>query len=108
MNWIAKLGQNQQFVAAIAHFFFAGYVIMWFPHWWLALAITVAAAGKEFWYDRLNEHNPPQTTLDNVEDFAGYVAGAWITYLFVIAFSNVAHSIVTAIQVVEEMFVRLT
>ena len=85
VQWIAAFGQNIQAVAACAHFFAAGYLIFLFSGHalWAAVGITVYAAVKEFWFDAHYEANPPQTTLDNFEDFAGYAAGAWITYAIV-------------------------
>jgi hypothetical protein len=84
-NIIAKLGQNIQFVAACAHFFFAGYLVLLFPSHALlvAVGITVYASIKEFVFDARYESNPPQTWTDDIEDFAGYVAGAWVTFLVV-------------------------
>ncbi len=88
-NFIAKLGQNRQFVAGAAHFFFAGYLVMLTAMLWpsqilsVTLGITGFAAIKEFLFDAEYESNPPQTFLDNLEDFITYIAGAWSTYLIV-------------------------
>ena len=89
INFITGLGQSIQFVAFAAHFFAAGYLMMLVaflcPSWllWIALGITGLAAVKEYVFDAKYELNPPQTFLDNTEDFSGWVAGAWITYLIV-------------------------
>ena len=89
INFITGLGQSIQFVAFAAHFFAAGYLIMLTAFlWpsgllWVALGITGLAAGKEFWFDATYEKSPPQTFMDNFEDFISYFAGAWITYLIV-------------------------
>lgn len=88
-NYIAELGQNMQFVAGAAHFFFAGYIMMMtdllWPNnlLWAVLGITGLAAAKEWGFDARYEKNPPQTFMDNLEDFLGYAAGAWITYFIV-------------------------
>jgi hypothetical protein len=79
-SWVAILGQNIQFVAFWAHFFAAGWLILLYPHLALVFVITAAAAVKEFWYDAKYEKNPPQTFLDNSEDFFGWALGAWISY----------------------------
>lgn len=82
LNWIARLGQNPQFVAAFAHasVFVPVLVLSHFvggrPLWY-ALAIVVYAAWKEFLFDIKEEHNPPQTYLDGLQDFLGYQVGAW-------------------------------
>jgi hypothetical protein len=76
-------------VAGCAHFFFAGYLVMLTAMLWpseiltVTLGITGFAAVKEFVYDAKYELNPPQTFLDNLEDFVTYVLGAWGTYLIV-------------------------
>ena len=79
-NLISALGQSIQFVAFMAHLFFAAYLLKEFSahRWWLAGGIIVFAAAKEFWYDAAYERNPPQTMLDNVEDFMGYAVGVAI------------------------------
>ncbi len=88
-SFVAKLGQNVQFIAGCAHFFFAGYFVMLTALLWpsgilsVTLGITGFAAVKEFLYDATQESNPPQTFLDNLEDFVTYIAGAWSTYLIV-------------------------
>jgi hypothetical protein len=82
---ISAFGQNIQAVAACAHFFAAGYLVFLVRDYpfCTAILITVYAGLKEFWYDANYEKNPPQTAIDNVEDFAGYVVGAWVTVLIV-------------------------
>lgn len=85
IQWISAFGQSIQAVAAVAHVFAAGYFVFLFRGhaFWVAVGVTVYAALKEYGYDAHYEMNPPQTMTDNTEDFAGYVAGAWITYLIV-------------------------
>lgn len=83
-NEVASLGQNIQFVAACAHFFAAAYAISHLPihlRIYAACAVTVAAAIKEFWFDAKYEKNPPQTFMDNLQDFASWTAGAWMGVL---------------------------
>jgi hypothetical protein len=72
-------------VAACAHFFAAGYLVLLFPSHalWIAVGITAYAAVKEFFFDARYEEDPPQTWQDDLQDFAGYVAGAWVTFLIV-------------------------
>jgi hypothetical protein len=85
MNLISKLGQNAQFVGGCAHFFFAGYVVFALHSYALATAIVITAGAsvKEFWFDAKYETAPPQTFVDNLEDFLTYAAGAWITYFLI-------------------------
>lgn len=79
MNFIAKLGENPAFIAFNAHCWFAfSAVYVAGAHGYdleaAALGFVLAAA-KEFWFDATYETNPPQTFDDNIEDFAGYLAG---------------------------------
>jgi hypothetical protein len=81
VNWIAKLGQNIQFVAFWAHLGVAALLVEHLPwHRWVAIGITVLGAFKEYYYDARNEQDPPQTFWDNTEDFAGWFLGAVIGY----------------------------
>ncbi len=78
-NPIAKLGQSQQFVTAMAHMWFAYAAIATASRfdlslWIAAPAAVVIAAGKEYW-DTKNELNPPQTVWDSTQDFLEYLAG---------------------------------
>ena len=81
MNWVAKLGQNMQFVAFWAHFGVAALIVENSP-WplWTGIGLTVVAAWKEYYYDARNEQDPPQTFIDNSEDFAGWLLGVLIGY----------------------------
>lgn len=87
---IADVGESPNFVAAMAHFWFAWSVVITLhlslprvPAWSVAIAIVAVAAVKEFWFDARYERNPPQTFIDNLQDFAGYSAGALLAFLFV-------------------------
>ena len=80
---IAKIGESQNFVTAMAHCWFACSVVLILAHWgltaWVSAPLCVAlAAGKEFWFDLKYETTPPQTVMDSVIDFAGYSAGMLI------------------------------
>lgn len=78
-SFIASTGQNIQFVAFFAHFFTAAYIVSRF-HGDSRIAlfgvIVVVAAIKEYVFDARDELNPPQTFLDNTEDFLGWSLGA--------------------------------
>jgi hypothetical protein len=80
MNLISKLGQNIQFVAFCAHLFAAAFIVERFhSHKYIAMAVVIiAAALKEYLYDAREEKDPPQTLLDNTEDFIGWALGAMI------------------------------
>ena len=82
---VAKLGENNDFVAFNAHWGFAYFVVSnaahHLPLWPVALTALVAAALKEFAFDAHYETNPPQTMRDNVQDFAGYAAGVLLAVL---------------------------
>ena len=76
-NPIANIGQNIQFVAFWAHFGVAALVVEHSPWPWATCALIVVVAGlKEFWFDATYEKNPPQTFLDNFEDWIGWGVGA--------------------------------
>ncbi|MDE2022277.1 MAG: hypothetical protein KGI71_05205 [Patescibacteria group bacterium] len=81
MNPIARLGQNEAFVAFMAHCWFAfAFVYVPVAKWHLSLGIFVLAgvigAGiKEFAFDARYETNPPQTFEDDLTDFTGYCVG---------------------------------
>jgi hypothetical protein len=77
--FIARIGTNIQFVAAMAHIgmtftllHFAGYFL---PLWPMVAVVMVAAAIKEFIFDILYEHDPPQTFALSAQDFMGYLIG---------------------------------
>ncbi|HQT76826.1 MAG TPA: hypothetical protein PLD10_07210 [Rhodopila sp.] len=79
-NIIAKLGQSQVFVTAMAHAWFAYAVIATSAHFglslWIAAPAAVAiAAGKEYWFDLRYETKPPQTVIESTQDFIEYLAG---------------------------------
>jgi hypothetical protein len=74
-SFIAKTGINPTFIAFNAHCWFAYAVTFTARAHWVALAVVIAAAVKEFSFDARFEV-PKQTTADNVEDFSGYVSGA--------------------------------
>jgi hypothetical protein len=83
MAWIAALGQNIQFVAFWAHFFTAAWLVEHLPHKpFVAVSIIIFAAAKEFLFDSRYETNPPQTFMDNLQDFLGWAGGAVIGLLF--------------------------
>lgn len=77
---LTDLGENPSFIAFNAHCWFAFSVVyvsldqgLDLPRVvWTAL---VVAAVKEFIFDATQEKNPPQTFLDNLEDFCGYAVG---------------------------------
>ncbi len=79
-NPIAKLGQSQVFVTAMAHAWFAYAVIATCVHfginvWLLILPCVLIAAGKEYWFDLRYETKPPQTVIESTQDFLEYLAG---------------------------------
>ena len=76
---IAKLGQNIQFVAFWAHAGAACFLVehLSFGYPLIACAAIFVAAGiKEFYFDAKYEKDPPQTFLDNFEDWIGWAVGA--------------------------------
>jgi hypothetical protein len=76
-NFIARMGQNIQFVAFFAHAGVAALVVEHSPHRWIvAGAVMVAGGIKEYWFDARDETDPPQTFWDNTEDFVGWTTGA--------------------------------
>ncbi len=79
-NILAKLGQSQAFVTAMAHMWFAYAVIATEVHfgvnvWLLILPCVLLAALKEYGFDLRYETNPPQTVWDSTQDFLEYLAG---------------------------------
>ena len=88
-GFIARIGQNTAFVAAMAHIFFAYFVVSLFSgvHQYIAAGVCLLVFGfKEFYLDRLNELNPPQSFWDDLDDFAEYVIG--IALAFAAAYFN--------------------
>jgi hypothetical protein len=81
-SWIAKAGQNIQFVAFWAHFGVAALIVEHTPHHlFTTVIVALLAAVKEFWYDAKYEKNPPQTFLDNLTDWLGWTLGAVVALL---------------------------
>lgn len=81
---VASVGQNIQFVAFWAHLGVAALLVEHLPDNGLdwALLICLAAGLKEYWFDAKYEHDPPQTFMDNTQDFIGWATGAIIGYVF--------------------------
>ena len=80
MNLIAKLGQSQMFVTAMAHAWFAYAVIATCAHFGINLHIATPVAllliaGKEYWFDLRYETAPHQTVWDSTQDAIEYAAG---------------------------------
>lgn len=89
--FIAELGENPNFIAFNAHCWFAYASVFTLASFGVdalpvCAAVIVAAGIKEFWFDATQEKDPPQTFLDNLEDFAGYAGGA----LLAVAVVNLA------------------
>ena len=85
-NWLATIGQNIQFVAFWAHLGVAGLVTILFYHFtkygsYISISIVIGAFIKEYYFDAKYEKNPPQSFLDNTEDFAGWAFGVLIGWL---------------------------
>jgi hypothetical protein len=80
---VATIGQNIQFVAWFAHAGVANFVVQHSFGHQAVLAIVVIVAGgiKEFWFDATYEKDPPQTFLDNFEDWSGWAAGAILGWI---------------------------
>jgi hypothetical protein len=83
---------NTQFLAFMAHGGVFGFIMMTvgmfsgFSYAWLAVVscmLLITAAIKEFWYDRSYEQ-PPQSALDNIEDFVGYFSGVALAWIMVL------------------------
>ncbi|HKM83867.1 MAG TPA: hypothetical protein VJY15_23290, partial [Candidatus Acidoferrum sp.] len=80
-TWIAGLGKNIQFVAFFAHLGVAALVVELIPfHLYAKLAVLVAGAVKEFYFDAKYETDPPQSFADNLEDWFGWAIGAALGY----------------------------
>jgi hypothetical protein len=77
--YIAALGQSIQFVAFWAHLGVSGLLVIlayklgFGPY--MVGTILAGGAIKEYYFDARYENNPPQTFLDNSEDFVGWLAG---------------------------------
>ena len=85
-DFIARTGENPTFVAFNAHAWFAfSLVSVWHVSFGARLAIagaaTLAALAKEFWFDLTFETTPPQTALDSLRDFIGYMSGIALAIL---------------------------
>ena len=74
-QWIAKIGENPNFIAFMAHAGVAGFLLMCVPYTWFALALLTLAVIKEFWFDLKYETTPPQTWENSLLDLAGYGFG---------------------------------
>ena len=79
-SFVAKTGENPNFVAFMAHFGFGFFVMAILSRlgilvWLSAPACIIVAAVKEFWFDLRYEKTPPQTVRDSAMDFAGYLPG---------------------------------
>jgi hypothetical protein len=78
-NLPSKLGQSQQFLGFFLHLFFAWWLMDHLPaSWeriWIVVSIIAVGWAKEFLYDASYEHTPPQTFLDNLEDWLGFISG---------------------------------
>lgn len=81
---LANITESPNFVAFMAHMFGAFTVLIFFPHIYTIIALTIAAAVKEFWFDPKFETNPPQTIKDGWLDFGGYMAGIGLFFLKVL------------------------
>lgn len=89
-SWIGRIGENQTFIATMAHVFFAYFVVSLASgtHQHIAAVIWLGLFGfKEFFIDRLYEHTPPQTFWDDLDDYIGYVLG--IILALTISYYNV-------------------
>ncbi len=85
VSLIGIIGENPNFIAFMAHSFFAAFIFSLFPSWTAVAVFYVIAAFKEFWYDIKYETNPSQTYADSALDFVGYLTGyGW--HLLAVAF----------------------
>jgi hypothetical protein len=73
--FIATTGTNPEFVAFMAHMWFAYAVVKTSGHYLVALPVLALAAFKEFYFDARYE-SPKQTFRDNLTDWLGYTTGA--------------------------------
>jgi hypothetical protein len=74
---MAIWGDNIQVTAFFAHGGVAGLIAEHLPHQFIvAGAIIVAGGIKEFYFDAKYEKDPPQTFIDNLEDWSGWSVGA--------------------------------
>lgn len=83
-TFVARVGVNPMFIAAMAHAGVANFVVTVAIHhvspWIVAPLVLGVAAWKEFWFDARNEV-PKQTFEDNLTDWLGYAAGTIIALL---------------------------
>jgi hypothetical protein len=77
---IATVGVNPNWIAFNAHCWFSYAVAFTFPHLFVWIPMALVAGVKEFYFDKHFE-SPPQTFIDNVEDFAGYMTGLGLAIL---------------------------
>jgi hypothetical protein len=81
--YVAATGQGIQFVAFFAHAGVASFVVehLSFGHYGIAALLFLAGGGvKEFYFDARYEQDPPQTFMDNLEDWSGWAVGAVLGY----------------------------
>ena len=86
-KWVADTGQSIQFVAFWAHFGMAALVVEHLSRTLPGLTLTavvVLGGLKEFIFDADEETMPPQTFMDNFQDWLGWTAGAFTGYGFVV------------------------
>ena len=84
---VASIGQNIQFVAFFAHAGVAVFLVehVNFNHPFDMMSLIIVGAGiKEFYFDARYEKDPPQTFMDNLQDFIGWAVGAVVGYLYIV------------------------
>jgi hypothetical protein len=85
-NLFSKIAESPILGYFAAHCFFAYFlmhVIPKIPHvdvtqHQLVVQLVILAAFKEFYIDLKYEQKPPQTFVDSLQDFVGYIAGITI------------------------------
>jgi len=88
-SFIASTGENENFVAFMAHSGFAFFVLVLaacfhLPMLFVAGTAAVLAATKEFIFDPQNETAPPQNIWpDGALDFSGYATGIIVGFVIV-------------------------
>jgi len=90
-TFISGVGTNPNFIAWNAHWGFGFFVVVagvhtHVPLWWIVSFFTVLFGFKEFWFDKHFELAPPQSFVDNLIDFLGYMTGmlAGVTLIVVL------------------------
>lgn len=79
-RFIAGTGEQPAFIAAAGHsgwafIFTTATVHLGAPPLPTLITWALIFALKEFWFDLRSERFPPQTLLDSVDDYAGYLLG---------------------------------